>query len=50
MHGFVQEVSMLEESSWLPPVSNAALSSGTQLALALIVLLNWLLRKRISLR
>ena len=41
---------MAVESSWLVPVPDAVLSSGTHLGLALVVLLNWLLRKRMSLR
>ncbi|CAK0782797.1 hypothetical protein CVIRNUC_005992 [Coccomyxa viridis] len=46
----VQEMSMAVESSWLVPVPDAVLSSGTHLALALVVLLSWVLRKRMSLR
>ncbi len=46
----VQEASAAVEPQLLPPSPNAALSSGMQLALALALLINWLLRKRMSLR
>lgn len=41
---------MAVEPSWLPPVPDSALWAGTSIALPLILMLNWLLRKRISLR
>ncbi|CAL5220228.1 g2204 [Coccomyxa viridis] len=45
-----QETSMATQPQFRPPVRNAVLSSGMQLALALTLLINWLLRKRMSLR
>ncbi len=41
---------MATQPQFRPPVRNAVLSSGMQLALALTLLINWLLRKRMSLR
>ena len=41
---------MVAGPQWLPPVTDATISSGMQLALACTLLLNWLLRKRMSLR
>ena len=41
---------MAEEPSSLPPAPDSALWAGTSIALPLILMLNWLLRKRMSLR
>ena len=41
---------MAVEPSWPPRVPDSALWAGTSIALPLILMLNWLLRKRMSLR
>ena len=41
---------MVTAPQWLPAIPDAVSSSGMQLALALVLVLNWLLRKRMSLR
>lgn len=41
---------MAVEPLWLPRAPDSALWAGTSIALPLILMLNWLLRKRMSLR